>query len=74
MRWVRSNAGWIGLALALAGSIAGLYARAALADTDKRVTVLEVLRVEDAKDLDDIKQKVTRIHDWMMEDRRARGE
>jgi hypothetical protein len=74
MRWVRSNAGWIGLAFALLGTSAGLYTRAALADTDKRVSVLEVLRVEDAKDLEEIKQKVTQIHGWMMEDRARRDQ
>jgi hypothetical protein len=64
-RWMRQNpsaaVALLSLLLGLAGAGVALYSRAALADTDKRVTVLETLRHEDAKNIDEIKSDVKEI-------------
>jgi hypothetical protein len=69
MSWFRNNAAWLGLVATLGASVIALYARAALADTQSRVAVLEAQRVEDAKAIEEIKSKVSQIHQWMWEDR-----
>jgi hypothetical protein len=69
MRWIRSNAGWLGVVATLGSGLVALYARATLADTKTRIAVLEAQRVEDAKAIEEIKSKVSQIHQWMWEDR-----
>lgn len=41
LRALRENAGWLGLFLTITVGISGLYVKAALANTDKRITSLE---------------------------------
>lgn len=61
MDWLRRNAGWIAVALSIGGALASLYVRAALADTQSRITVLETQRVGDAGDIGEIKQDIREI-------------
>lgn len=65
MERVRRNVGLIGLLLGVTASVVAGYTKVALADADKRITVLESQREETNKQLQRIEENTTyliRLH------------